>query len=157
MENQRVFNLLRRVPVPVGWFDELLPWHIQYWRLGIVTWHGWVVEHEYILHRAFFGGRVGRLTGWMDAGVKSRGRWPTGPAPKLPSHIVPTPGAQLVFGFDPVWRPQPLWMYFLITTQPCLKSGQGSDCRRVQVLVQGSKVSMLPRAGPSLLTMPPVA
>lgn len=51
---------------------------------------------------------------------------------------------------------QPLWMYFLITTQPCLKSGHGRFCRRVHVLVLGSKVSMLPSAGPSLLTMPPV-
>ncbi|TNN48721.1 hypothetical protein EYF80_041089 [Liparis tanakae] len=44
-----------------------------------------------------------------------------------------------------------------MTTQPCLNSGQGSDCSSVQVLAQGSKVSMLPSAGPSLLTMPPVA
>lgn len=51
---------------------------------------------------------------------------------------------------------QPLWMYFLMTTQPCLKSGHGRFCRRAHVFVQGSKVSMLPSAGPSLLTMPPV-
>lgn len=52
---------------------------------------------------------------------------------------------------------QPLWMYFLMTTQPCLKSGHGMLCRSVQALAQGSKASMLPRAGPSLLTIPPVA
>lgn len=51
---------------------------------------------------------------------------------------------------------QPLWMYFLITTQPCLNRGHGRFCRRVHVFMQGSKVSMLPSAGPSLLTMPPV-
>lgn len=51
----------------------------------------------------------------------------------------------------------PLWMYFLITTQPCLKSGQGRLCCSVHMLAQGSKASMVPSAGPSLLTMPPVA
>lgn len=56
--------------------NELLPWHIQYWRLGIVTWHGWVVKHEYILHRAFLFDFIFRCgaTVWMNAGVKSRGR-----------------------------------------------------------------------------------
>lgn len=52
---------------------------------------------------------------------------------------------------------QPLWMYFFITTHPCLKSGHGRFCSSVHVFVQGSKVSMLPSAGPSLLTIPPVA
>lgn len=52
---------------------------------------------------------------------------------------------------------QPLWMYFLMTTQPCRNRAQGSDCTCVHWLVQGSNVSMLLRAGPSLLTMPPVA
>lgn len=54
-------------------------------------------------------------------------------------------------------HPQPLWMYFFITTHPCLKSGHGRFCSSVHVFVQESKVSMLPSAGPSLLTIPPVA
>lgn len=33
---------------------------------------------------------------------------------------------------------QPLWMYFFITTQPCLNTGQGIWGRRVHVLAAGS-------------------
>lgn len=43
----------RRLPVPVGWEDELLPWHGQNWRLGIATGRGRAAEHEYILHRVW--------------------------------------------------------------------------------------------------------
>lgn len=59
--------------------DEQQPWHIQRWRWGIISWHGWVVEHEYILHRALFFLfkfsffvsflRRGLNKWWMDAGV----------------------------------------------------------------------------------------
>lgn len=48
-------------------------------------------------------------------------------------------------------------MYFFITTHPCLNSGHGRFCNSVHVLLQGSKISMLLSAGPSLLTIPPVA
>lgn len=89
---------------------------------------------------------IGQQGGWMLASSPEVADRPV--QPQLVSRR--RPGA--------TGRPlQLLWIYFLMTTQPCLKSGQGSDCRRVHVLVQGSNVSMLPRAGPSLLTMPPVA
>lgn len=152
--------------------DDEQPWHIQCWRWGIISWHGWVVEHEYILHRAlfflyfififfvifyFFWREGWTSNGWMLASgpeVADRLAQPQAavghsPPTRSSAGFCHRPGA--------LGHPQPLWMYFLMTTQPCLKSGQGSDCRRVQVLVQGSKVSMFPRAGPSLLTMPPVA
>lgn len=142
--------------------NELLPWHIQYWGLGIVTWHGWVVKHEYILHRAFLFDFIFRC-GWMLTSSSEVADRPSERSARLEAAVThrPTTGAQLVLSVDPVRpgpsHPQPLWIYFLMTTQPCLKSGQGSDCKSVQVLAQGSNVSMLPRAGPSLLTMPPVA
>lgn len=150
---------INRFPVPVEREDELLPWHIQYWRLGIATWHGRVVKHGYILHRAFQG--VGQVMGWKDAGAQwslADGLTTTGLRLLLKLVLQPQSSWCLV---STLWtgpgRPQPLWMYFLMTTQPCLKSGHGSDCRSVQVLVQGSNVSIFPRTGPSLLTVPPVA
>lgn len=99
----------------------------------------------------------GGSTVWIEAGVVQRS--PTGRLTPCSCRYA-SPHNRSSAG---VWRRsspsrrQPLWMYFLMTTQPCLKSGQGRDCRSVQVLVQGSKVSMLLSAGPSLLTMPPVA
>lgn len=137
------------------------PWHAQHRRLGIIRWRGWAAGHEYILHGAakrsgpVSVNRTGRRGGGLLASNPEMVSWPVWVHAAVTHHPSTTP--QLSWCLLSLRRHQPLWMYFLMTTQPCLKSGQGSDCSRVQLLVLGSKVSMLPRAGPSLLTMPPVA
>lgn len=87
--------------------------------------------------RVFLGACVG--LGWVSVwpGTSRRVRPSPGMVggPPQPRGAAESGGGGLPAGPPPR---QPLWMYFLITTQPCLNTGQGMCGKSAQVLVAGS-------------------